>query len=217
MRSWLLYALALLVASQLWQPALAQRQTPSAAETAHADAAGPEAPESIFNGQVRRYRFALEGTLVTADTAEGFMIQYQGRGKERPRIFGAYADDEQNALVVVAPPEAEQAIRENLAGWIIAGKGIESPSLKAQRRELESRWRVVLSAMAECEVELVKLTGDRAQQLRDRLRLYEAELTTLEKQLQVIDRYIPRLAAGPSQSQSAAGGPASRPRHECRG
>ncbi len=198
MRSWFLCALAVVAAAS--QSGWAQQQTAGAGTSARA-AAGSEEPESIFNGQVRRYCFSLEGMLVTADTAEGFVIRYRGRDKERPQILGAFADEEHNALVVVAGPEAEQAIRENLAEWLIEGKGIETPSLQTQRRALEARWRVVLSAMAECEVELVKLTADRAQQLRDRMRLYEAELTTLEKQLQVIDRYIARLEAGPSQSQ----------------
>ena len=55
--------------------------------------------------------------------------------------------------------------------------------------------------MAECEVDLVKLTGDRGQQMRDRLQRFQEELATLEKQMQVLDRYIARLAAGPSPGQ----------------
>jgi hypothetical protein len=195
MRTWFWCALALAAAMQ---QAGAQEQAAGAAP--QAEAASTEAPQPIFNGQLRRYRFALEGTLVTTDTAEAFVIQYQ-KG-DRPRIFGAYPDDEHNALVVVAGPEAEQAIRENLAEWIIAGKGIElGPSLKGQRRAIEFRWRTLVCAMAEVEVELVSTTGERAQQLRERLRQYEAELTTVEKQLQVLDRYLARLAAGPGTGQ----------------
>lgn len=200
-RSWPLSALTLVAAVLLGPSALAQQAVSEASGKEGALTAKAEAPASIFNERVRRYCFALEGALVTSDTAEAFVVHHQG-AKDRPRIFGAYADDECNALVVVAPPEAEQAIRETLAQWLIASRGIElSPSLKGQRRALESRWRVVLGGMAEVEVQLVNTTGDRAQQLRDRLQLYETELTTLEKQLRVIDRYIARLAAGPSSDQ----------------
>jgi hypothetical protein len=196
MRSWFWCALALVAA--VGQQTGAQEQGADAGTSVRAAAAAEE-PESIFNGQVRRYSFALEGTAVTAETAEEFVVQYQGR--DRPRILGAYADGEHNALVVVAGPEAEQAIRENLAEWLVARKAFGSPSLKAQRRALEERWRTALFGMAECEVKLVEVTGDRSQQLRDRLRLFEAELAMFEKQLQVLDRFISRLEAGPSAGQ----------------
>lgn len=200
-RSWRVVALAWMGAVFFWQAANAQERAKPDVAAELTGAKKSEAPESIFNGQVRRYRFDLEGTVVTADTAEGFVVQYRGRDKQRPPIFGAYADDEHNALVVVAPPEAEQAIRESLAEWIIATAGIESSSLRIQRRELAARWRTVLSGMAECEVRLVELTGDRGQQLKDRLRQFHEELGTLEKQIQMMDRYIARLAAGPSPGQ----------------
>ena len=201
-RSWRLYALAWLVAVLLVQAALAQGPTSRSSANMGAAAAKPEVPESIFNGKVRRFRFDLEGMPVTADTAEEFVVRYRGRDRERPPILGAYADGDCNALVVVAPPESEQAIRESLAEWIVASRGIDGPpSLKLQRRELEFRWRERLTVIAGVDLELVKLTGDRGQQMRERLRLLEEELTTLEKQLQVIDRYIARLEAGPASGQ----------------
>ena len=141
-RSWRSYALALIAATSLGQAADAQGQASPASAREGATAAKSDAPESIFNGQVRRYRFALEGRVVTADTAEAFMVRYQGRGKERPRIIGAYADDEQNALVVVAAPEAEQAIRDNLAEWIVdpqhAKPGNKMPGLALSNPDLEA-------------------------------------------------------------------------------
>jgi hypothetical protein len=200
-RSWRLYVLAGMAAAALGLAANAQGQVPAASANEGTTASKPDTPESIFNGQVRRYSFALEGMFVTADTAEEFVVQYQGRNKERPPIVGAYADGERDALVVVAKPEAEQAIRESLAEWIVARRGFGAPSLKAQRREIEARWRVLVIGMAECEVKLVELTGDRGQKMRDRLRLIEEELTTLERQLQVMDQYIARLAAGPNADQ----------------
>ena len=198
MRSWRLHAPVWLAAVLVVQAAGAQGP---ALPGPGKQTAKAEQPESIFNGQVRRYRFALEGRVVTPDVAEEFVVQYQRPGKARPPIVGAYADGERDALVVVARPEAEQAIRESLAEWIVASGGIESPSLKMQRRVLEARWRVIVSGMAEVEVQLIESSDDRAQQLKDRLRSFEGELTTLERQLQVIDRYIARLAAGPSPGE----------------
>jgi hypothetical protein len=150
-----------------------------------------ESPMSVFNEDVRRFRFDLEGTLVTAETAEAFMQMYKGH--DYPEIIGAYADGATDSLVVVGPPEAEHAIRVTLATWIVEQGGASPQPLSIQRRVLTHRRMDLLFEMADLEVRLVGSPSEKADEIRVRLQLLEDELSGVETQIEVIDRYIERL------------------------
>src|SRR5688500_9379991 len=110
-----------------------------------------EAPMSIFNDKVRRFRFELDAILITAETAEEFVVRHQARNK--PPIIGAYADSETNSLVVIGPPEAEQPVRETLASWLVDHQAGGRSTLAVQKRTLEFRRTELLCIMAGLEVE----------------------------------------------------------------
>jgi hypothetical protein len=177
------------------EPSLAQQPrpvvaTPGVVAVPNSDVAA-ERPMSIFNDRVRRFRFELEETLVTAETVEGFMRHHQARNQ--PEIIGAYADSATNSLVVVGPPEAEEAIRITLAKWIVDRQGVSPPPLTVQQRTLQFRRKELLREMAQLEVQMVGQEGQKAEQLQARLQSMEAELSVVEEQIQVVGRYLRRL------------------------
>jgi hypothetical protein len=150
-----------------------------------------EAPMRVFSDKIRRFRFELDETLVTAETAEQFRLLHQSRNE--PPIFGAYADCETNSLVVVAPPEAEHPVRETLARWMVERQPISPPSLDLQKRTLEFRRDELLREMAALEIQALEASVEKAEQLRDRVKSFETTLDIVEKQMDVVDRYIQRL------------------------
>lgn len=189
-------AVLLFVTAAFVQPSAAQEQSRGTVDPSRAKAPAAEGPMSIFNDQVRRFRFVLEEMLITTETAEAFMIKHQLHNE--PPIIGAYADSETNSLVVVGPPEAEQPIRETLAQWMVERQQVSPPPLNVQKRTLEFRRKELLCTMAGLEVQLVgeegdKAEGDKAEQIRQRLSAFERELAIVEKQLEVVDRYVQRL------------------------
>lgn len=191
-------ALVLVVAAFAVPSASAQQPMPPAA----AQLADAERPMSIFNDKVRRFKFELEETLVTAELAEDFMISYQGR--KQPAIIGAYADAETNSLVVISSPEAEEAVRVHLAGWMVSRQGLSTPPLKVQKRALEFRRRVLLEGMADLEVALVAVDNAKAEQLQVRLATFKAELSVVERQIDVVNRYIERQHETPGSNAKSA-------------
>jgi hypothetical protein len=192
------FVVALALAALTAAAASSQERNPAAAQ-----AADSERPMSIFNDKVRRFKFELEDTVVTAETAEEFMISYQGRN--RPPIIGAYADGETNSLVVLCAPEAEEAVRLHLASRIIdqVGLGLSS-SLKVKLRGLESRRRTLLAEMAELDVALVEADEGKAEQLQVRLAKFKDLLSVVERQIAIVNRYIER-QQDPAVSSAQAG------------
>lgn len=163
-----------------------------------------EPPMSIFDDKLRRFRFRLEHTdVVTVEEAQAFMVRYSKRGN--PEIIGAYPDPDKNVLVVIGPPEAEQAIRKNLAVAIIETQGTPGgPGLKIKKRELLSRGRSLIADMAQIEllkVETAAAKDDsrdaKLKQLDARLLALKAELDVVEKQIQIVDKYLERLSLEP--------------------
>jgi hypothetical protein len=160
-------------------------------------AADGEPPMSIFNSQLRRFKFLLEHDVATMETAEVFMLRY--KRPNNPRIVGAYPDARTNSLVVAGPPESEQAIRETLAEWIIESGGLgQSPPLAMQLRVLHHERTQCLVQMAEIEVLKVKAERSaedksKAPQLAARLQSFADELETVERQIRVVRKYIDRL------------------------
>jgi hypothetical protein len=194
---------ALILAATLAAPSFAQDRAldSGGVPPAAANAIDGERPMSVFNDKVRRFRFVLEGTLVTAETAEEFMITYQGRNQ--PEIIGAYADAETNALVVVGPPDAEHAIRVTLAARIVERQDAGARSLELQKRALQLRRQELLFAMADTEVASVDAEPNKAAQLQARLEAFESELNVLQRKLQIVDRYLQKLRDPPSDAPQA--------------
>lgn len=154
-----------------------------------------EEPMSIFNEDVRRFKFQIEHTLVTNEVARAFMHHYSD--SENPEIIGAYADSKANALVVIGPPESEPAIRKSLAVWTVETVGLGNPSLEVQKRQLHDDRALFLVEMAVIEIALVDATeGHReqgAKELQDRLKAIEKELQVTERKIEVVNKYIKRL------------------------
>jgi hypothetical protein len=140
---------------------------------------------------VRQFKFRLDGVLVTAETAQNFMVLHEQRN-EHP-IIGAYADSETNALVVVGPPECEQEVRTTLATWTVATQGFSPAPLKVQMRRLVFQRTELLREMAALEIGMVAAEGEQAAKMRERLASFEGELTVVEKQIEVVDRYAERM------------------------
>jgi hypothetical protein len=166
-------------------------------------------PVSIFNDQVRRFKFLLEHDVATVDTAEAFMHRYQR--PDNPPIIGAYPDTETNSLVVIGPPEAEQAIRESLAQAIVdaQGQGSAMP-LTMQLRILQHERTGLLEQMAELEVQEVAAAEEengpsKAKQLADRRQMFEAKLKIAEQQIRIVRKYMARAEADESAPVAAAG------------
>jgi hypothetical protein len=161
-------------------------------------AADAEPGASIFNGELKRFKFALEDLAVTAETAEEFMVRYQG--SENPRILGAFPDTKTNSLFVIGPPEAEQAIRVTLAESIVIAQGyVGAPSLDVELRRLQQERKRKLLDMAFLEIEEVAAAAgengpQKAKQLADRRQLIEDELKITEQQIRIVRKYMARLA-----------------------
>jgi len=196
-------AVVLVVMAVAANPASSQQRGQSSygAQPAAGQIADAERPMSIFNEQVRRFRFELEDTLVTSETAEGFMINHKARNQ--PEIIGAYPDSETNSLVVIGPPEAEHAIRVTLATWIVERQGLSPPPLKVQKRALEFRRKEVLQEMAALDIQSVGAESNKAAQLQARLQTFKDELNVVERKIEVVNRYIERLRETPGDSPKA--------------
>jgi hypothetical protein len=170
------------------------KDQPRAGQTEKADA---EPPTSIFNDRLRRFKFRLEHDVATVATAEQFMVRYNR--PDNPRIIGAYPDAETNSLVVIGPPESEQAIRENLAQWVVASQGFgQGPPLSMQLRLLEHQRTDLLEIMAGEEVAMVKAAASnderaKEKQIASRLQAFEGELKVVEQQIRIVRKYIDRL------------------------
>ena len=181
----------------------AQEHAPIAAGPPRAEQARPaqdQPPESVFNDRLRKFKFDLEDMVVTAGTAEGFLLRYNR--PDNPRIIGAYPDAQTNALVVIGPPEAEQAIRENLAESLVEAQGTGATSLPLQLRLLQHQRKGLLEEMAALEIQKIEVGASdqasadqaaRAQQLADRLQMFEGKLQLVERQIETVGKYIDRL------------------------
>jgi leucyl-tRNA synthetase len=180
-----------------------------------------EPPNSIFNDKLRRFKFRLEHTdFVTLDEVMRFMHSYsKHRYSKRgnPEITGAYADFDNNLLVVIGPPEAEQAIRKTLATTIIDVQGMPvddgGVNLKAKKRGLQSKGREMIREMAQIEARNVELAAKKVKnrekdkimkQLDSRFKALEAELAVLTQQIHVVDKYMKRLDQQPFRADTTA-------------
>lgn len=185
---------------------------------------GNDPGESIYNDKLKRFKFRLEKIPVRShETAEAFFKTYNRRRKDndgksgdRPKLIGAWGDPVTNSIVIIGPPEAEQAIREILAEWEselvgVPGGGFED-TLEIREVYLKRERRGLLHEIALIELEIVGVEGipdtpearkklpkavfeERDRKLKmfaDRVRSLEHELHVIERKLEVIRRSIRR-------------------------
>lgn len=161
--------------------------------------AGSEEPMSIFNDEVRLFKFRIDHAIVDEETAAAFTVRYDV--KENPPIIGAFPDAKTNALCVVGPPEAENAILRSLAKWIIEIQGIPGPPLWLTLRKLRGRRAEILADLANLEMALAegveKLEKQQKDQVQDRLKAFQAELIRIEKQIEIGEKYLKRIQEAP--------------------
>ena len=192
--------LMVVVSAVLAAPARSQEpdqpnlQLPPAAKQLVANA---EPGASIFNDQVRRFKFLLEHDVATVEAAEAFIHRYQR--PENAKIIGAYPDVQTNSLVVIGPPEAEQAIRETIAQLMVDAQGLgRAMPLAMQLRLLQHERTELLEQMAELEVQEVAAAEEengpsKAKQLADRRQMFEAKLKVADQQIRIVRKYMARL------------------------
>lgn len=165
-----------------------QLQSSYTSQPQAASAVVQESAFSIFNDKIRRYRFDFNNGPVTHEAVEAFKARYDNG--QRPAIYGAYADPKTNSLIVVAKPEAEEAIRECLAENMMT-QWLGDYSLLMTQRELRHRRADMLTEMAHLEIALVDASSDeKAAPIKARLHEFEGELQNIEKKLQLVKKYL---------------------------
>ena len=162
---------------------------------------GTDPGESIYNDRLKRFKFRLEKIPVrTAETAKAFWHMYSSgdsddeASSKRPKLIGAWGDPLTNSIVIIGPPEAEQAIRETLAEWESAVVGVSDAddTLEIRRVYLQRERRGLLREIALLEVEIVSLNEitDRPAVRDEKLKLFTERVRSLEQELHVIDRKL---------------------------
>lgn len=167
---------------------------------------GQDPGELIYNDRLKRFKFRLEKIAVTepVQIAADFWLRYRGRGN--PQLTGVLGDPRTNSLVVVGPPEADQAIRDTIAEWEgFHSTGIpihEDESLEGQHRELQNRRRNALELVVQRELEIIEAQArkepdeEELARLNRSLEREKAEVEIIERKLEVISASIERLQRG---------------------
>lgn len=184
---------------------------------------GNDPGESIYNDELKRFKFRLEKINVrTAETAQEFWNLYKAANGDadgsssRPKLIGVWGDPPTNSIVIIGPPEAEQAIRESLARWESAQAGVagSDDTLEIRKVYLERERRGLLRDLALLEVEIVATEGmpdtpelrkrrpdlleefevrkQKLELFRGRAQEFEHELLVIERQLEVLEKHIRR-------------------------
>ena len=175
-------------------PAKAERISNEARQEINSDE-----PMSIYNEDLRKFKFKMEHELVGLETAQYVMESFR---KENPGIIGIYPDVVTNSLVFIAAPEAEPAIRKALANRIIELQGIpdDFPApLGTQKAYLQKQRVEQLARLARLECQFVGLEDQPKVVERFELLMNEAEqeLKIIERKIEVVNKYIKRLDEGP--------------------
>lgn len=153
-------------------------------------------PMSIFNEEIRCFKFKIDHATITIEQAYAFNERYNVKGN--PPIIGAFPDVATNSLCVIAPPEAETAIRKSLATWIIDLQGLPGSPLVFEKRTLKAEREGLLTDLAHLELALVESPDDKNKQteIQARMDAFEAELAVIERQIQVVEKYLKRIEDG---------------------
>lgn len=172
---------------------------------------GQDPGELIYNDRLKRFKFRLEKIAVTepVQLAADFWLKYRGRGN--PQLTSVLGDPRTNSLVIVGPPEADQAIRDTIAEWEgYHSTGIpirEDPSLEGQHRELQNKRRNALEQVVQRELEIIEAQArkepdaDEIEELQRKLETEKAELEIIERKLEVISASIKRLQGSAAKAE----------------
>jgi len=89
---------------------------------------GPARIDELYNDHIKRLTFRLEHIPVTDKVKFGaaFREMYSGLD-DYPSIYSAWGEPDTNSIVIVAPVEAEEKVREAIAIWEGEYLGIEQP------------------------------------------------------------------------------------------
>jgi len=154
-----------------------------------------EEPMSIFNEEIRRFKFKIERERVSLAMAKGVMERYFE--DENPGVIGAYPDRLTNSLVFIAAPEAEPAIREALARRIINLLGIpDGPPtpLEAQREYLQKLRKEQLAELATLECRRTEFDPEKDLEAVERIQLLlddaNEDLKVIERKIQIVEKYL---------------------------
>lgn len=180
--------------------------SPNKSKAQHSVNGASDAAESIYNERIRRFRFKLEKVKIEDDveTAQMFYLRYTS--PDRPPLKGVWGEVESNSIVILAPPEAEQDIRDELARWEGETIGIplstfDEGTLEADLRQLEAERRYTIQKMSSIRVDIVELdvNSDSDTASKEKLKELSGQLSKLEKQLEQVDRKIQIVGDGISQ------------------
>jgi hypothetical protein len=168
------------------------QKTLAVAETT---AANSEEPMSIFNEEIRQFKFKMEHERVESGTGQ-FVMEHFSK-YEIPGFIGAYPELHTNSVVFIAAPEAELAIRKALATRIIELSGIPvgvPMPLETQKEYLQKQRKEQLAELANLECELVGNEEEPKVVERYKLLLAESnkELEIIERKIQIVEKYIKR-------------------------
>ena len=148
-------------------------------------------PISIFNDEIRKFTFRIDHEVVDRDSADDFVYRMKNNyGDKKPSVIGAYADTETNSLVVIGLADAESAIRQDLAEWLVFTQNSRPFSLEQQKRKIEFRRRELLTEMAGIEITQVELAAEATEQAQERISQLDSKMKEFNKQLSVLDRQL---------------------------
>lgn len=166
-----------------------------------------EPGESIYNDKLRRFKFRIDNMgVIGPETVQAFMSVYNDsrRGVKNPEIIGALPDPLTDSLIVIGPPEAEQAIRTCLARWQVELVGItdQEMSLDVQKKFLEHRRKTLIEEITSIELAAVEVADDdqRVRQLTERVAAFQTELEIVERKFAVVEKNKARLKSDPLRS-----------------
>lgn len=180
-----------------------------------AEIVGRDPGEPIYNDRLKRFKFRLEKMVVSnsVEIAEEFSVFYMNRGN--PSITGVWGDPRSNSLVIIGPPEADQAIRETLAQWEALNttgidlRAMENDSLEAQQKRLQILHRSALQQLTARKLEIIdaeavgeKPDGERLVKLNRDLENDTDALEAVERKLKVISESLERLQSSEGGSSS---------------
>lgn len=155
---------------------------------------GLEPGESIFNDQIKRFKFHLPSSAKggAADIGQRFMRRYLGQGN--PPIFGMWGDPATDSLVVIAPAQSETAIREFLIrGEVLSITGFEARgdglTLENQMNELLRERSVAVARLAGSKLEIIEMEAA-SNPDADEMKKLLSEVQSRTSDLDVLDRKI---------------------------
>lgn len=168
---------------------------------------GHDPGQPIYNDRLQRFKFQLERIEITdgLEFAEHFWFAYKGRGN--PPIMGVWGDPRTNSLVVVAPPDADQAIRNTLAEMQqrqVTGIDVrDDDPLEALQSQIHIRFRHALETVTRTKLEIIDAEASGENPDGERLRKLKLDLENGTKGLETIERKLTLISESLRRLQNA--------------